>query len=479
MDYDKIIKDFYDMESSYKVENVKVSGLEIWGVLRSSYFSALSNKNEYIESRTKKNKIRKILAKLKKFKNAFYGIINIFRFNNFKYIIFTDTYEQKIFNKVYIDKMAEGLIEILGYDNVLIIENPINGYHYKRAQTSLKNVISLDLFNFLCILLNLVPKKYKINNDNILLNIDEIFGINVSYELSVKFFFSYVNLFKYFFKIIRPEAIFLNNYDSIHHKSAIYAAKKLSIKTIELQHGFISNKHFSYNISKPLNNNIFPDYLLSYGNYIRKYFGKENYFINKSKVLPVGSYYVELINKKYKPEIYFKDKLKLWKKKYKNIIVISSQITIEKDLLEFIQCCSQNDRNNLYLFVPRDLDKKIQLYGQLENLIVWRDKIIDIYKIIKFANFHATVYSTCALEAPALGTPNIMININNLSKKIFGDILIDKRSTKYVDTINEFVKVIQEWNPLPKCEIKKIHEDFFVSNYNKNIKYALKVIFEH
>jgi hypothetical protein len=97
---------------------------------------------------------------------------------------------------------------------------------------------------------------------------------------------------------------------------------------------------------------------------------------------------------------------------------------------------------------------------------------MNVYQSITQTSFHATMYSTCAIEAPSLGTRNILININGLARKHF-DHLIDGFVTHLVNKPDEFIKCLA----LPvadKLEIMNKNKGNISLGYEGNLKEALK-----
>jgi hypothetical protein len=92
-----------------------------------------------------------------------------------------------------------------------------------------------------------------------------------------------------------------------------------------------------------------------------------------------------------------------------------------------------------------------------------------------YVDYHSTVYSTCALEAPSFGVQNIMININDLSRKTFRASLVD-RTTKYADTPEEYLNLIRSMDKLDEEIVYYLNEDVIMPNYMKNLKDALSLI---
>lgn len=461
-----------EVETKYNVSSISVNDIQVWPFLRVSYYSQYGRSYRFdVLNNNNSNKIKTTFSKLKRVRNIFYGFWNLFK--KYDYIVFSDTFEKRLLNGKYIDKIAESLIYELGEKRVLLIENPVNGLHFKRSKISIKNIISLDLFHILCHL-HLLPERLIINNEAILKQINTKYQLEINYHMLISRFFRYARWFNLFYKIYKPKAIFINCYYSLIHQAAICAAKKMGIKTIELQHGIINNKHSAYNIFTYLDKSFFPDYLLAFGDYVKNVFNEGNYFIKKENVLPVGSMYLDYINYKYKSS---KGNVQIFinfRKKYKKIVTVSSQWTIESKLIKFIKKSASLSEDILYIFVPRDINKNYSNVNFPGNIIIL--KHLDVYQITRETNFHSTVYSTCASEAPAIGVPNILININNQAKMYYSNLLTNRDVTRFVDTEKEFVNTILTWHTKTKREIMSLHNGFYKENHKKNLRHALQGI---
>ncbi len=455
-----------EVETTYDVSSIKVNNIEVWGFLRSIYSSEYFNKQLNLIG-SKKTQFN---AKIEKFKNAFYGIRNIFR--RYEFLIFSDTMELKLVDGAYINKIVDYLIKQLDPKKVLLIENPESKSHFSLSQLFFKQVISLDLFRCLCYF-NFIKKKIKIHNEWILKDINSSHYLEIDYNKNIFKFLCYYKIFKLFFLIQRPKLIFITSYYGLTYQAAIYAAKQLNITVTEIQHGLITKKNPPYNVFLDLDKKMFPDYLLVLGPRVKEIFDQENKFIEKDNVIPIGSMYIDYLNNRYNNEIeekLFND----MKVRYKKTVVVSSQYTIENRLVEFLINSSFLDKSILYILVPRGIEKENINCILPSNFIIILD--IDIYQLIKLSDFHATVYSTCALEAPALGVPNIMINIDNLSINYYKEILNNPNTTRYVNKEEEFVNLIKKWRKKDHEKIKILHEVNLTQNYKDNFKRALEII---
>ena len=298
--------------------------------------------------------------------------------------------------------------------------------------------------------------------------------MDINYRILISRFFCYAKWFNLFYKIYNLKIIFINCYYSLPHQAAIFSANKIGIKTVELQHGIINDKHPAYNVFIKIDKSFFPNYLLVFGDYIKNIFNKRNYFIKRENVLSVGNMYIDYINNKYKPsretiQIFINFRIK-----YKKIVVISSQWTVEDILIDFLKKSASLSKDILYIFVPRDLSKDYSWTDFPENIIILEN--LNIYQMIKVADFHATVNSTCALEAPVLGVPNILININNQAKMYYSNILTNRDVTRFVNKENEFINLILNRQTKSKKQINNLHRGFYKQNHKESLKQALRIV---
>ncbi len=455
-------------EENYDVAQIKVGQMPIWPSLRWSYCSAWNSQGaggRHEDSGRKAGKFSRL-------KNAFYG--GVPRLRKYDYVLFTDTLELRKVKGRYIDKVAEGLLGYLGKDRFLVLERPVDGFQIPRNRLSMKNVVSLGLFNIISALLQrsrFIDKRISITNEHVLESIERDFDLSVNYRGVITGFISQLFLFKLLFRIIRPRMVFVNCYYCSPHQAAIRAAKELGIVTVELQHGIITNAHPAYNAFANLDRNFLPDYLFSFGEYVRN----SQTYIEPERVLPVGSYYIDYLNKHYQVPESHMQQFQHFRTKYKKIAAVSSQDTVQGKLLAFLKEAAVMDRSILFLFIPRRPGRFSIPKSLPDNIKVGMgiDLGLDVYEAIIAADFHTTVYSTCAIEAPALGTPNILINIDGKAREYYADLLSDTEITRFVDTPQQLVSTIAQWKPPDQEEIRARQKLFDMRDYEDLIAKAI------
>ena len=99
----------------------------------------------------------------------------------------------------------------------------------------------------------------------------------------------------------------------------------------------------------------------------------------------------------------------------------------------------------------------------------------NVYELIKQSDVHVTVYSTCAIEALALGKPNVLVDIDGQTTRYLGKSLKDNPFTKIVNEEEEFYDNIISFENLDELTIKKTITSEIKPNYKENIKLALNV----
>ncbi len=429
------------LEKKYKIQFKEIKE---WNYLRNYYreISYISNNNK--------------ISLYKALKDAFYGFSNWFR--SYNYLIFSNSGERKkLYGKFY-DTKVDMIIEYLGKDNTLLIETP-SPNHYKQSLLPIKYIVSRRLIDLFTVFLEKIF--YKTYIISFLEQLNKELNINFNYKKIVRRFNIQYNIYKFWFKIIKPTHIFISCY---YDKGYIVkVAHDLEIKIIEIQHGLISPSHSAYYSTIKINHNYIPDYLLSFGKDLKE--KRDSTFIFNSKnVFPVGNYYLEYLNNNFKENY----KLSKYISNYQIVVGVSLQWTIEKELISMLIKVANSVPEVLFILIPRKWDKKkYKNIKLLKNMMFYYD--LDCYQIIMHCNYHCTVYSTCALETPSLGVPNILVNLNNLTNKYMYNIT-KKNYTFIINNELELINILRKKHQFKKEKVIKNNEFIFVSHYRKNIK---------
>ena len=228
-----------------------------------------------------------------------------------------------------------------------------------------------------------------------------------------------------------------------------------------MQHGVINSSHFGYSSKLNLDTRYFPTALLSWGNDI---LDLEDNII--SKIYPIGNFYLDYI----KNNFISNNNIKEITKDYKVIIGISLQDEEASfvGIIKFINKVSLLNNDTLYILIPR---KRDDFNNLSKNVIQFKN--IDCYNIIQHCDIHMTAYSSCCLEAPFLGIPNILIDINGMANKYYGKSL-NRYYTKIISISEYSNQIIKDVLYIDKNKMLEIHKSIIVDNYGDNLRNFIK-----
>jgi hypothetical protein len=250
----------------------------------------------------------------------------------------------------------------------------------------------------------------------------------------------------------------------------IKAFKEKKIPIVEMQHGIINDSHYAYNVYKDFGTDFFPDYLFTYGKRELAIFHKENFFIDFSRVVPVGYYFLEMAKDNHKNG----EKAKMLRKRFKKIVVYSLQEPFDTFNFEFLNQVAALDFEIGYILVPRNPKKTYSKFKTGPNLIIERE--LNIYDCLGFADYHCTINSTCAIESLCFGVPNILYDYDGWATSYYSNLLDDLGHTVFVNSADEFISTIYQTEFYSKEIIKKASTFFFEDNFLENVKTAIETV---
>lgn len=458
-----------EIEETYPVANIRVDGEQVWPYLRVYYHfkyvddkvtSDIGEKSIWHDE----SFLQRYGRIFSKFKNSCYGVENWFA--KYDFIAFSDTTERKSIGGKYVNKLLDPMIDELGREKVLYVELPAP-LLYPIKQVYTEKIVCRDFLDLLGFLLDRVtPKRYMIQNESILKTIQQKYHLEIDNIELVRYTNYQRRICRLLFQRIKPKAILLTGYYG-GNQAAIKAAKDLGIKVIEVQHGVIGKEHAAYNVAVEIDKTSFPDYLLVFGSKDLEAFDNSR-FIQPKNVYPVGSFYIEYV-KSHKPDFSMAERLK----NYGKSIGVTLSWTDERRSIEFVSQAASMDKTIFYILIPRrPQESHYDTMNLPENVAVVKDR--NFYELMMYVDFHSTVSSTCALEAPSLGVQNILIDIDGLSKLYYGAVLNDSRVTRYVDTPAEFVNTINTFEKLDRDTVSKLNEHIIATDYRRNIRNFIK-----
>jgi len=463
------------IETEFPVDEIKVGGLRVWQFLRNTY--AIEFQKLYFDYRLNASNstskkifsIRNIFAQLA---NSFWQYTN--RKRRYKYILFTNVLEERIRMTGTIHQISQGVLEYFK-DDILVVLDPVCMRHKTLQNYEHKHYLSQRFFilrYFFERFLSQGSENYYIENETVLKNIAERFGLQVDYRKRIKEFFGLVSIFDAYFKKHQPEAVFVMCYYGLVNQAVIFAAHLYDIKVVELQHGIINEKVYAYNFFRETGRDCLPDYLFAFGDYVKEIL--DEHFISKKNIISVGNYYIEYIRNTGRDNKEAMDYFQHIREKFDILVAITSETLLEEELIDFIIKAAKLDKRIAYIFIPRMTTKDYTDYVLPENFIV--NNKLDFYRTVVFCDYHSTVQSTCALEALALGIQNIFININGYSENLFDNMLEENCFSSYVNSPYEYVEAINSIEYRSTSEVALQGLKFYKANIKDNIACGIKEI---
>ncbi|MAX80972.1 MAG: hypothetical protein CL843_12470 [Crocinitomicaceae bacterium] len=452
-----------EVESKFEVERVLVNGVPLWPFYKVFLFDKI-----YVPGGTLVK--HSLGQKLKLVKHAFYGWKNYWNYSA-PFLAFSLTEQRKELNGAFPDKMIDGIVEaIKEQGKTFHLELPVTDPKPKRLIPNQTTASKLPL--------RIVEAYYskfgnvpQIENESILQEINAYCDVELSSDYVLRRFWGQYKAMQWFLrKRKNVKALFI--VVSYMNFGSLLAAKEKGIKVIETQHGTISKEHFGYYYSKPIDDRYFPDYLLSFGENEKGFFSQTSHMLKGEKVIPVGHFYLEATYQQMKG-------IKRQKEEKVRVAVSLQDDKIGEKIIPFLIEAARKDNSIEYVFIPRKKTTEYYAthYDLPENIIFQPEW--NIYQAIMYSDVHTSVYSTCAIEAPSLGTPNVLVNIDNRAKSYFSAFLDEYNYTLYADTPEEYLKKIKEVGKLKATKEKEIRTSNnrnIEANYFENIKAAMKII---
>ena len=441
-----------EVESSYDLDSVKINNEPIWPFLRNYFATKVNNAQGREVNLTLKQKIS-MLPKL------FYG--TKYWFKKYDTIIFSNTLEKRKKGDKYYDKLFDEYAYLK--NNSLIIETPVYN-HFKRNKLENTNICSsIPLYFRELIYSKLHYRNTTIENENILKEICLKYKLEVNYFALAKRFLAQQRTMKRLIKKFKPKTFAFSF--SYNKQGYIIEANNQNVNTIEFQHGIIDSNHIAYNLFKNYSKKQYPNYLLSYGKREKNFFASNGNFIDSSNVFPIGHSYLDYILNNAKPSVKFKNQTKSFSK----LICVSLQeIEAGFELVKKISEISKNNPNIGFLLAPRKESEEFynSNFNIQTNMLFIKEH--NVYELMRFCDFHLTVYSTCALEALPLGAFNILYNIENKSKIHFEWLEKQNEHTRIINQNSELVKIINNTETKRESIIESGNQ-IFQSNYRQNL----------
>lgn len=445
MNLKEIVDKILFLEKKYKLYDIKYKSYEVWPFFRMYFYYDYMKRFDIFDISHDKIKIN--------FKFIWAFIKTLFSLNIFK--LFGKKKKYVILehprNKNGKDIYTDNIKEVINNEGLYISFSTL--FRNNRKETIyldgikvLSKFLSKFLFRFLD------KSKFKKHDE---------FSKEIGYSNInnfKKYYVEYIIMF-HFYKILlkyhNPKLVIL--VVSYYNLPLIAAAKHLSIKTLEMQHGVISSYHLGYN-HIVIENNFFPDYLGVFSNF----WEKASTYPKNTKFIEIGNDFLVIDSK-----VVEKDE---------KMILFISQGVISQYLIEFIIINKELfvDYEIYFKLHPGEFEMNDEKYKELIrlsniiNLKIIKNEIsledLQNNARIQIGVFSTALYEgiernckTIVLDAPGYEYMNDLANKsivkfvsykNFLSKLEFLDIVKNIKSSEinFFNSFNKsnFVKFLKE-----------------------------------
>lgn len=440
------------IETKYKLNTVEYENIHVWLNIKNHFISKKFQRNNSNIDLSKGNLIKLVWSIFKNFHKWFL---------KYDYWFIGDSLDRKKagdkYYNIFLDFPATKLTK------VLFIELPIYS-HRKNKDIPTENLVSKSLLIvFETLYTKIFLRNIKISNISEIEKLVQNENVELDIQSISKKMIAQHKIMSFLLKVKKPKTVFLTT--SYSNYGYIKALKEKKVTVIEFQHGVINKEHYGYNLFLPFDANYFPDKLLTFGNQEQEVFTGGNLWIKKENVFPIGSFFIEYSINNYEEN----NELNKIISNYNKTISVSLQdCNIGESLIEKLIESAIATPKILYLLKPRRQEKKNYLskYKFPDNIIFIDN--LDVYQTIMQSDFHLTAYSSCVLEAPAMGVKNIIFNLENKGKEYYNNILAPSTTT-YVESVAELVQEINAASIIKKNRIKENHKQVIVPNYKDRI----------
>ncbi len=428
-----------DIEESIDVKRIAHEGNSIWPILK-NYLPLLLDKGIEVVKKEDSSTIKILLKGL--FRDSLW-FIRIFQSNIW---VFTNSERRYGLNGSYFDRITSGLLRF--FPSYVLFENPI-----PKGQSPKKRLLKGEHWvgmSWIFLLQKLIMKGVKPPYIENLQQLDTILEEHKNkIQGIIKRYHAEYILYRFLFNFRKPKAVFVVCYYTKY--GLIKACKEKDIPVFELQHGLVSPGHRAYYFSKDLGRVYFPDYFLSYGDYSSQVVSMGN-IVPMVKTLNYGYSFIEEVDAR----LSVSQELKDLKNHFKKVVCITGQLPVtDEPLLKMINEVHGLFPDICFIYKPRFNDSTA--ITETANFICRFEA--NTYELLKYCDYHITVYSTCAMECLALGTPNISIDIKGYYSKFLKPMLHDNPFNFTTTNTSGLVKILK----------KLVKEEFEPTDVKKSI----------
>ncbi|MBI9042245.1 hypothetical protein [Lutibacter sp.] len=443
------------LENKFEVDTWQINGIHIWPYIRIKiYIHFLSffllkndfqNSENLIHKSTLKERPIKLGNKLLKIIRAYFNLnVFYFKLKHKKYILFGSHMHRVVINGEYFNRFYDSMVDVYALKNEVYMfeyQKIFEKMYNKKAVVHVESYLS-DFKLISKIKQRIFKQKLNLNlsldgYDVFYIKIEKDFPIvknlNLNRSEMIQWSFRVKSLSRFFTKVFRKvqptHVVFSMYYGMDAINAAVYAANKLNIKTVDLQHGPQTN-HLAFSNWSRLPKNGFNTMVYDFWNWDEK--SKDNITMWASHTNAVTSH---LIGQPY---------LNYWMNKLNNNVSKKKQIIFSLQLFELEEmipfCVLEVIKNLDFLWIfrlhPRNhysrqtIKDFLKKNGVYKNYDIQDSIKIPLPKVLCESVVHITNFSGCLIEAMMLNVPTIIIH--EIGKETYEE-YIDSKLIYYLD----------------------------------------------
>lgn len=441
MNYLEALNRLKTLENSLDVERIRVQGVCVWPWLRLYLFQVMAHtKNEHSHDMSA-GKVKTVLRSL-------------FAFNPLAYLhrrgvwVFNGAERRKEIKGKYIHRVS-GFVPSLIPDALCIEKPSLAGRHRSRREIEERHIVSES---WILLAVHVAERLFRLRRPavegaDVMDAILSELGVTFDYRYFIRFLLAQRAVVKCLMRVAgRPDTVVIECPYTV--MGYLWAFHDRGVRVIELQHGVAGESHYAY--VWPHSSELYPDTLCVFGKRELDYFTALNPHY-APEVVPTGLYILEKCARAFDA-----DPFASYRGRFRKIAVFAGQDAVVRENVNFVMEAARKNPDILFIYVPRTSVRDFP--SDVPNLL-YRPGI-NIYEYLKWCDIHCSVYSTTCLEAAYYGRPTVFHNLDNYSRKYYGDYLEAGKGVEYIDTPDQFSEAVSRLDGCGRFEFPEAFSPF-------------------
>jgi hypothetical protein len=431
---------FQSAESKSEVDRILLEELPIWPLLRIQVFFKLREKFGVEKEEPSEQKFMRNLGRAAW--AAVCGLVRSLRATDVLFVSYDS--ELKTFNGLKLNKHFFSIYKKFDDDTRLMyLEKPVSGDLLNHPHREDFRINSLFLYALEFMIRRCLPEP-EVQGASTLDQIYQAVDVPDTHTRDIKSFVAFRYIFRFFLSIWRPRVVVLTNHYNISHMALMAECHRRKIKVIEIQHGVINSQHPGYNYYNPklVNRILKPDTLITFGEKVAEHMSDN--FKEGLELAPCGHAYLSDVKSSLQSaakladgavHVSAADHTTSVVSKNSRSVLVTLQTSNLPEVLAFVLEVAKLNPEIQFVLLPR---RKNDLFAEANwppNMSLVFD---DFYKLIQNYQLHMTAFSTCAIEAPVFGVPNVLIDHDGMASFYYSEVLTSETMTVYISRPEQF-----------------------------------------